>query len=89
MLMSRHRDNLYLVFANIPPNILPAVRLSVAALLRSVYGIALKWGVHGTDSNQGGGVGGGSSPHCGGFQPRLAKYLSQGVMRKNIEFCGF
>ena len=44
--------------------------------------------MQGTDSNQVGG-GGGGGHHLTAVQPRLAKYLSQGVMRKNIEFCGF
>ena len=46
VLLSRYRDNLYIVLANIACEILPTVRFCVAALLRSVYGIALKWEHH-------------------------------------------
>ena len=46
VLLSRYRDNLYIVFANIACEILPTIRFCVAALLRSVYGIALKWEHH-------------------------------------------
>ena len=46
VLLSRYRENLYIIFANIPGDILPTVRFCVAALLRSTYGIALKWEIH-------------------------------------------
>ena len=46
VVLSRYRDNLYINFANILGDILPNVRFCVAALLRTTYGIALKWEIH-------------------------------------------
>ena len=75
VLLSRYRDNLYMIFANIPEDILPTVRFFVAALLRSTYGIALKWEIH--DSVVVWGEGAISCP----FQGRLLSLLRKGASR--------
>ena len=47
VLLSRYRDHIHMVFANIPQPIGPAVEFACAALLRSLYQLPLKWEVHG------------------------------------------
>ena len=45
---SWYRDNIDLVFANIPPGILPFVQFACATVLRTVYSLPFKWVPHGT-----------------------------------------
>ena len=47
VLLSRYRDNLYIVFANLPDHLLSHVQFAVASLLPTIYGIPLKWEPHG------------------------------------------
>ena len=46
-LISRFRDNIYLLLCNVPADSLPQVKQALSALLRVVYGIQLKWELHG------------------------------------------
>ena len=72
VLVSSYRDNLYIIFANIPAYILPTVPFCVAALLRSTYGIALKWEIHSVVV-WGGGGGRFHVPSKGATSPSSAK----------------
>ena len=46
-LISRFRNNIYLLLCNVPTSCLPQVKQAPSALLRVVYGIRLKWEPHG------------------------------------------
>ena len=46
-LISRFRDNSYLLLCNVPANSLPQVMQALCALLRVIYAIRLKWELHG------------------------------------------
>ena len=43
VLLTRYKDNNYILFVSIPPPLLPTVKRAVFAVLRAVYDIPLKW----------------------------------------------
>ena len=49
MLLSRYRDNIYLICANMGARMLDQCKFVVSVILRIVYGIPLKWEAHGND----------------------------------------
>ena len=53
VLFSRYRDNIYLVCANMSPDVLCHTKFVLSIMLRVVYGIPLKWEPHGTSVTRG------------------------------------
>ena len=43
VLLSRFRDNIYIVFMNVLQELLPVVRRGVMCFLQCLYGVPLKW----------------------------------------------